>query len=116
MVKLHGDGRRLKINGGAEGSSRLRSRAARRWAAKPSLLVAREERDGTWWRRSGARDCCGGGEAAHGCGCGEEGAAAHGLAEEEERRRVVVRAKSRIALGLGERRRVMKKKRRGNHQ
>jgi hypothetical protein len=27
-------------------------------AAEPSLVAAGEERDGAWWRRSGARDCC----------------------------------------------------------
>jgi hypothetical protein len=46
----------LKINGGADRSSRPRSRAARRLVAVPSLWAAGEERDGAQvlrWRRTG---------------------------------------------------------------
>jgi hypothetical protein len=74
------------------------------------LLAAEEERDGAWWRRSGARDCSGGGGAAtHGLRWRKSLTAAHRLAE-EERRHTEARAKSRMALGLGERRCVMRRK------
>jgi hypothetical protein len=56
----------LKINGGAEGSSRLRSRVAQRLAIVPSLWVAEEERDDTQvlrWRRTGGAWLSGGGGA-----------------------------------------------------
>jgi hypothetical protein len=55
---------RLKINGGVEqwrrrGAHSAEIKGGAGLAAEPSLVAAREERDGARWRRSGAWDCYG---------------------------------------------------------